>query len=363
MLPVSHDDVSEETKKVVQLFMAHARGFLQGRGRSDWEARTILKKYETEATRNALEMAYEGWEESRQPCSAEQLVQWFAELVWDGLTDDDDIPFPYNFTAPVVGGPLSTEFLEAIDKTEAEVLEMTKKEKSPEEGFKLALHTMPAFVSTETSPPRTQNVPAVPASPLAQLNDETDATARKQGRGDDGQRMPPGSRDTNRTSKQCGAAPLAAKNEQLMDVDLMDEIWSSRFSKYLRRNHGPGCFRVKIPMEKAWSLLGQDIARVFGFLRTDWRPIRLYTYGSDHFLHVGLLVRKNQTKGKNKDVVREKLPELFSILKQWSVQAQGSGKADCLADVLALHRYMGPRYRRLDTQQALENPQVIESMG
>ncbi|KAK7698621.1 hypothetical protein SLS64_012360 [Diaporthe eres] len=300
------------------------------------------------------------------------------------VTSLDDIPFPYNFTAPVVGGPLSTEFLEAIDKTEAEVLGMIKKERSPEKGVKLALHTMPAFVRTEASPPKTQNLPDVPASPLLQLaqlakaeppspentsilgkrkNDEPDATARKQGRGNDGKRTPPGSPDTNRTSKQCGATPLAAKDEQLMDVDLMDEIWSSRVSKYLRRNHGPGFFRVKIPMEKAWSLLGQDIARVFGFLRTDWRPIRLYTYGSDDFLHVGLLVRKNQTKGKKMDVVREKLPELFSILKQWSVQAQRSGKADCLADVLALHRYMGPRYRRLDTEQTLENPQVIASMG
>ncbi|KAG6358216.1 hypothetical protein INS49_014100 [Diaporthe citri] len=361
MLPPSYDKVSEETKKVVQLFMAHARGFLQGRGKSDWEARTILENYETEATCNALKMADGGWEESRQPCSAEQFVQWFAELVWDGLTDDDHTPFPYNFSAAVVGGPLSTEFLEAIGKTEAEVLGMIKKESSPEEGVKLALHTIPAFVKTETSPPGTPNAPAVPSDPLALLaqrlkaelqssennsilgkrkNDEPDTTSRKKGRGNDEQRVPPASRDTNRTYKQWGAT-LTAEDEQLMDVSLMNNIWYSNVSKRLRRGHGSYCFRVKIPKEKGWSLLGQDIARVFGFIRTDWRPIRLYTYESDRFLHVGLMVRKCQTKEKNVDVVRDKLPELFRILRRWSVQAQRSEKADGLADFLDLNRYMG----------------------
>lgn len=88
MLPASYDKVSKETKKAVQLFMAHARGFLQGRGRSDEEARTILKNYETEAKCSVIKTALGNWEESRRPCSAEQFVQWFAELVWDGLTDD-----------------------------------------------------------------------------------------------------------------------------------------------------------------------------------------------------------------------------------------------------------------------------------
>lgn len=390
MLPASYEKVSEETKKVVQLFMAHARGFLQGRGSSEEEARTILERCETQATWNSMRMALKNWEESRQPCSAEQLVQCFAELVWDGLTDDgqyhsllshlqypprgllfdfnpeadvvslDDRPFPYNFTAPVLGGPLSKEFLVAIGKTEEEILAMIK-EKSPDEGVKLALQSTPVFVKTETSPPGTPNAPDVPADPLALLaqrlkaelqspentsilckrkNDEPEATTCKQGRGNDGQRAPPGSRDTNRTHKQWGA-PLAAKDEKLMDVSLMNDIWYSRVSKRLRRDHGPECFRVKIPKEEAWSLLGQDIARVFGFMRTDWRPIRLYTYESDRFLHVGLLVKKSQAKRKKKNVIRYKLPELFRILHRWSVQAQSSGKADGLADFLDLHRYLG----------------------
>lgn len=88
MLPESYDRVSEETKKVVQLFMAHAHGFLHGTWRSDEEALPILKYFQKKAITNAVERALQAWEESQEPCSAEQFVQWFAELIWEGLTDD-----------------------------------------------------------------------------------------------------------------------------------------------------------------------------------------------------------------------------------------------------------------------------------
>lgn len=88
MLPDSYDKVSEETKMVVQLFLARAIRFLQGSGNSDGEARNIMDAIEKEAMDNAVEIAVEVWMESRKPCSAEQFVQRFADLVWEKATGD-----------------------------------------------------------------------------------------------------------------------------------------------------------------------------------------------------------------------------------------------------------------------------------
>lgn len=86
MLPKSYENVSEETKTVVQLLMAHARGFLQGSGRSDDEARTIVQDMERDAMHQSIDWALEDFEKGRGPCSAEQFVQRFAEMVWVGST-------------------------------------------------------------------------------------------------------------------------------------------------------------------------------------------------------------------------------------------------------------------------------------
>lgn len=234
---------------------------------------------------------------------------------------------------------------------------MIEKVGSSEEGAELALHTIPPFVKMKTSPPGTPNAPAAPIDLLAQLvkaepqppentsilgkrkNDESGVTTCKKRRGNDGQRVPPGSHDTMRTHDQWGAS-LTAKDEQLMDVVLMNKIWYTRISDRLRNYHGSECFTVKIPKEKAWSLVGQDIGRVFSFIGSDWRPIRLYTHESDRFLHVGLLVRKGQKKKKKLSVIHDKLPKLFRLLLWWSRMVRDMEKADCLADFLAQHRYL-----------------------
>lgn len=100
MLPESYDNVSEETKTVVQLFLARAIGFLQGSGHSDEEARIALDGIEKEATRSAVEMAVEAWEKSRKSCSAERFVQWFADLVWEAATGDGQFQPLFTTTNP-----------------------------------------------------------------------------------------------------------------------------------------------------------------------------------------------------------------------------------------------------------------------
>lgn len=385
MLPASYDNVSEETKNVVQLFMAHAHGFLHGFGMSDDAALPTLEDIKKEAMKNAVKMALEDWEESQKPCSAEQFVQCFAKLIWEGLTDNgwyhyllphlghprpvpswdfsdetdvvpsDDRPFPFDFTAPVVGGPLSTEFLEAIGKNETDIRGMIKKKEIAEEDTKLSLYSVPTFVKTETSPPGTPNVPAAPTNPLAQRvkvepqssdntsilgkrkDDEPDATTRKHARGNDGQRVPPASRDTNRTDVQWSGVPLAPTAYRGMNLGLMNEIWWMDPTVKIDSDsgHRGWMFEVKIPKEKAWLLLGKDINDVFRLLRRQWYPIRLHTYELDAFLHIGLWILESQTRGHIADVVRQRLPMLLEILKRWSVQAQGSGKADSLKNFLA----------------------------
>lgn len=65
MLPKSYNSVSEETKSTVQLFIAHASGFLQGKGQSDEEVRTTMDKIEKEAMKEAPEMAVEAHKKSQ----------------------------------------------------------------------------------------------------------------------------------------------------------------------------------------------------------------------------------------------------------------------------------------------------------
>lgn len=261
-------------------------------------------------------------------------------------------PFPYKSTMPVVGGPLSTEFLESIGKTEQEVLQTVKKEERPEEDTELALHTIPVVVKTETSPPGIPDPPAAPNDPLAQQvkadaqspdipstlgkrkNDEPENTASKLGRGNDGQKVSPGSQDTDRPHEQWGA-PLTAKDRQDMNLGLMTGIWTTRISERHMPCDGGMIFEVKIPKEKAWALLGRDIRRVFRLLSSEWRPIQLNTHESGDFLRVGLWIRESQTHGNKAEVVRHTMPELFRLLRRWSLQAQGSGKAESLADFLA----------------------------
>jgi hypothetical protein len=88
MLPKSYDKVPEGTKQTVQLFIARASGFLQGKGQSDQEVRTNVDKIENEAIKEAVEIAVEVWNTSHQPCTAEQFVQRFAGLVWEATTGD-----------------------------------------------------------------------------------------------------------------------------------------------------------------------------------------------------------------------------------------------------------------------------------
>lgn len=240
----------------------------------------------------------------------------------------------------------------AIGMTEEQVLGIVKKEQSPEEEAKLALHAVPPFVKTETSPPGTPNAPAALPNPRAQRvksepqspdnpftlgkrkNDEPDDTSRKYGRGNDGQRVPPGSHDASRTHEVWGA-PLTAKDGQLMNSGLMKDIWFTRISERHMPDYGAEVFEVRVPKEKAWPLLGKDIGMVFRLMSGEWRPIRLHTYESGTFLYVGLWVRTSQTQGHKAEVIRHTLPELYRLLRRWSLQAQGSGEAESLADFLA----------------------------
>ncbi|KAG8158364.1 hypothetical protein KVR01_012125 [Diaporthe batatas] len=82
MWPRSYDHVSEETRQTVQLFIARAGGFLQGRGRSDDNVNATVAKVMKNANREVLETAVAAWKRSRQLCTAEQLVQRFAGRVW-----------------------------------------------------------------------------------------------------------------------------------------------------------------------------------------------------------------------------------------------------------------------------------------
>lgn len=88
MLPVSYNNVSKETKAVVQRLMAHARNFLKGFGKSDDETRTILEGIEEDARTDTLQWALDEFGHYVEPVSAEHYVQWFAEIVWKRLTGD-----------------------------------------------------------------------------------------------------------------------------------------------------------------------------------------------------------------------------------------------------------------------------------
>lgn len=234
---------------------------------------------------------------------------------------------------------------------------MIKKEENFEEGTELALHTIPAFVKTETSPPGSPNAPAALINTLAQRvkveprspdntsilgkrqNDEPDATTRKHSRGNDGQRVPSASRGTNRTDVPWSGVPLTTTTYRSMNFGLMNEIWWMDPSIKADPDsvYRGWMFEVKIPKEKAWLLLGKDIHDVFRLLGRRWYPIRLHTEELDAFLHVGLWVLQSQTQGHVADVVRQKLPTLLRLLKRWSAQAQGNGKAESLKDFLANH--------------------------
>lgn len=229
---------------------------------------------------------------------------------------------------------------------------MIKKEKGPEEDSQQVLHTVPALIKTEAPPPGTPNAPAAPTNPLAQRakgeslsqdntsilgkrkNDEPDDTTRKQGRGNDGQRAPPASRDTNRTHEQWGA-PLTTADFERINHDLMRQIWTLGVTEYFRPDYGPKIFEVRIPKDKSWLLLGKNIDRVFALMSSAWRPVRLHTYESGDFLYVGLWFRKSQMKRKDRDLVWDRIKRLYDILRLWSRRAQDSGEEMSLADLLA----------------------------
>lgn len=123
-----------------------------------------------------------------------------------------------------------------------------------------------------------------------------------------------------------------------MKTNLMNVIWNTQISENLKADHGAGVFEVRIPKSDAWLLLGRDISEVFLLMR-GWRPIRLHTFDSGPFLHVGLWFRKDQTQGQNGRDIYYAMADLFSVLVQWSIQAFTAGKAKAvsLADFLADH--------------------------
>lgn len=309
MLPESYDKVSEETKKVVQLFMARARSLVRASSASDEEACRRMEPVLTGAMELGVKIAVQNWEKHRKLCSAEQFVQRFARLVWYGATGDgkyhfttsnlpqpvhpfkmndnsdmlssEDPPLPCGFTAPVDEGPLSTEFLKAVGMTEEEALGHAS--------------TAPASANTTGSPSKAAGCPPAPSNQIVQAvkatppctgdssalgkrkNDEPEAGARKYGRGDDGQRMPPRSPSPDDTDEPWGGVYLTDEETKLMNTDIMNVIWDTQVIGQLKTGHFAGVFQVGIPREKAWKLLGKDITTVFRLMR-NWPPVRLYTY-------------------------------------------------------------------------------------
>lgn len=155
MLPLSYDLVSEKTKQTIQLFIARASGFLQGKGMSEAEVHVAMDKIEKEAIKEVFETEVELWKKPKQLCNAEQFVQRFADLVWEAVVGDERgeyqaahvhkqvfhnlslphlsrYPFffnthresnvvsleegqwPYDFTTPDEEGRLSTELVDVV---------------------------------------------------------------------------------------------------------------------------------------------------------------------------------------------------------------------------------------------------------
>lgn len=164
-------------------------------------------------------------------------------------------------------------------------------------------------------------------------NHLSEASAQKRLRGSDGQEMSSGSSTTNATQVQWSGVLLTASERQLMNDGLMNAIWNHRVSERLKSDPDAGVFEVRILKDSAWLLLGKDIEMVFALIGL-WGPIRLHTFESGSYLHVGLWIRKDETQGLKGKVIHYRLVEMFRLLRQWSLQAQVSEKPQCLADFL-----------------------------
>lgn len=268
------------------------------------------------------------------------------------MGSSDDRPWPYEFSAPVDGVPLSLEFLEAVGTTEEQVLAISciNKKQSPEEEPNPTLRPNPARqdssalklavpnASTASGPGMmTTPVKAKPQSPNRtsalgkRKNDEPESTTRKCRREDEGHRLPP-----KPPTPQWPGIPLTSEEAQSMNTDLMNEVWNTSIDERLKSDRGAGMFEVRILKDKAWLLLGKDIEKVFNLMRWNkLRPVRLYTSDSGKFLHVGLWLRTSQTQGPNVAPTSRLIVKLYNILRRWSLQAQGSGRAKSLAKSLA----------------------------
>lgn len=88
MLPDSYNKVSQETKMMVQSFVAHVHGMSQNIKGSDYEARAAISHCQTYAVKAATQWAINDWYESRKPCSAELFVQRFVQIMWGNLGHD-----------------------------------------------------------------------------------------------------------------------------------------------------------------------------------------------------------------------------------------------------------------------------------
>lgn len=268
------------------------------------------------------------------------------------MGSSDDRPWPYEFSAPVDGVPLSREFLEAVGITEEEVLANSciKKKQSPEEEPNATLRPKPARqdssalklavpnASTASGPSMmTTRVKAKPQSPnhtsalAKRKNDEAESITRKYRRGDEGHRLPP-----KPPTPQWSGIPLNSEDAQEMNSDLMKEIWNNSIDQRFKSDRGAGMFEVRILKEKAWLLLGKDIGIVFSLIRrNNLKPVRLYTSDSGNFLHVGLWLSTSQTQGSDSRPTSRIIVKLYHILRRWSLQAQESGTARSLAQYLA----------------------------
>ncbi|KAK2609527.1 hypothetical protein N8I77_003023 [Diaporthe amygdali] len=271
---VSFDLVSNETQQEVEKFMDLAGGRLVASGFTPKAYRQRFVESMKNATERTVRMAVQAWKTDLAACTAELFVQRFVETMFYGVCN----------------------LLEKLMKN-----------------MQLS--------DNDTSTLGTRK------------NDEPEGIARRHGSRDDGQKMPLSSSITNSKLVQWTGVPLTAAEQQLMNTDLMNVIWNTKISERLKPDHGPGIFEVRILRDAAWSLLGKDINRVFALIALRG-PIRLHTFQSGRFLHISLWIRRSQTEGEMGKVIHYSLVEMFRLLRQWSLQAQDSEKAQCLADFL-----------------------------
>ncbi|KAJ0116725.1 hypothetical protein J7T55_009875 [Diaporthe amygdali] len=351
MATTSFDLVSNETQQKMELFLDVAWSRLRASGFTHKACKQRFIESRDNFRERTVRMAVQAWKTDLAACTAEFFVQRFVETMFYGACNYKLARFG-SFTTATDKVPLAPEFLEAIGMTEAEVLQLSML-KSPVEEGKSNMHVVSDHIKASTSRPVVPNpMAAIHVSRALEQwmkgvqlsdndtstlgtrkNDEPEATARKHGRRDDGQKMPLSSSITNSKPVQWTGVPLTAAEQHLMNTDLMNVIWNTKISERLKPDHGPGIFEVRILKDAAWSLLGKDINRVFALIALRG-PIRLHTFQSGRFLHIGLWIKRGQTEGEMGKVIHYSMVEMFRLLRQWSLQAQDSEKAQCLADFL-----------------------------